>query len=110
MKRHLCAGADNQPFVLVPIRDDDMRLDGGLLHLMDAVLALDNKICFGPGGVSVTEVGVNLTYDIALNIGDANHIWLIVDARRMPANGFFGIKNGWQNLVFNLNRVYRLLR
>ena len=56
MEGHLGTCADDQPVIFVPVGDDNMRLDTGLLHLMHIVFALEDKISRVQRAIHIVKV------------------------------------------------------
>ena len=64
-------GADDQPVVLVPIGDHDVRLDVDVLHLGDEVLALEDVVRLGKALVHVADVDVDVRGQVAVRSDSA---------------------------------------
>ena len=67
---NLRAGAHHKAIIFVPVGDDDMIFDGGLLHLWNDVLAFDHQVRFGEATLHVTNFGVKVRRDVAGSIVD----------------------------------------
>ena len=106
---HLCACSDHQAVVLVPPAQHDVRLDCGLLHLVDAVLALIDVRGPGQRGVDVAEVHVQILRHVARSIVDLHGVGFVVDDRRPRLHGLHRVEDGGQNLVLDLDEFQRLL-
>ena len=69
VERHLRRGADDQPVVLVPVGDDDVRLEADLLHLGHEVLAFENVVRVGEALVDVADVDEDVRGQVAPRVG-----------------------------------------
>ncbi len=85
-----------------------MRLDRRLLHLMDAVGALEDVGGFRQPLFHIADGGVNLDGDVALDIGDADCVRFVVNDRRARLHCFQRIEDRRQHLVIDLDQLERL--
>ena len=104
---HLGAGADHHALVFVPVGDDDVRLDGCLLHLMYMIGALENMIRRGQPLLHIAVTGVDGDGDVAFDVGHAHRVRLVVDDRRAGLHGGDGVEDRGQHIILDFDQVER---
>ena len=109
VKGDLGAGANDQPVIFIPVGNDNVRLDARLLHLVDAVFALEYKVGRFKRGVDVIMVHKQFHGDVAFGVVDHLRVRFVVDHRRAGLHRFLGRKNRWQLLVLDFDPFQRLL-
>ena len=102
---HLRAGADHHALVFVPVGDDDVRLDGRLLHLMDMIGALEEMVRLGQPCFDVADVGVNRDGNVAFDIVDAHGVRLVVDDRCARLHGLDRVEDRGQHFILDLDQL-----
>ena len=110
VERHLGAGANHQPVVLIPPRQHDVRLDRRLLHLLHRVLALEDMGGLGQCGLHVAVIDMQVVDEVALRIVNFDGVRLIMHFRRAGLHGCHRVKHGGQHLVLDLDQLQRLLQ
>ena len=106
---NLRAGADDQPVVLVPVGEDDVGFDAGLLHLMHPVFALVDEVGLGQRGLDVVVLHVEFDGDVAGRVVNLHRVGLVVDDGRAVGHCLFRAEDCGQNLVLDANQFQRLL-
>ncbi len=106
---YLGAGADDQAVVFVPPGECNMRLDVGLLHLLDSVFAFVDKGGASQGSVHVAVVDEEMDGHVVLGIMHAFGVRLVVDDRRARLHGCLWVEDGRQHFILDLDQVQRLL-
>ena len=105
----LGTGADDEAVVFIPVGDDDVGLDAGLLHLMNAVFAFEDKVGRFERGIDV--VMVHEQFDGNVAFGVVNHLGVIfvVNHGRAGLHRFFRREGRGQLFVFDFDAFQRFL-
>ena len=107
MEWHLCAAANYQTIIFIPIRDDHMRLNMGLLNFRYLIGFLKNMIRLFKPLLHIANIDADLRRQISFRIrfGKVNILWLIMDLWCPGAHRFRCNKYGWKWFVFHLNQL-----
>ncbi len=76
MVGYLCTGAHHEAIIFIPVSDDDMVLDRGLLHLWNDILSLNDQIGLGKTAFHVAHFCIKMRRDVARGIMYAVRLWL----------------------------------
>jgi len=106
---HLSTRANDEAVVFIPIGDDDMGFDAGLLHLMHTVFAFKDKGGGGQGVIHVVVVHLQLHGDVADGVVNHLGVVFVMNHRRAGLRRIIGRKDGGQFLVFNADSFQCLL-
>jgi hypothetical protein len=69
VERNLGGSADRQAVVFIPVRDDDVGFDVGLLDFGDFVFLFKYVISFGEAMVYIADVYVDVGGEVAVRVG-----------------------------------------
>ena len=110
VERHLCAGPNYQPIILIPVGDNHMGLDMCLLNFRHFIRCLDNFIGFRKPFFNITDINVNLCRQIAIRIRvSEGHIFcLIVNPGSALLQSIAHIEDDWKFLILHINQLQRL--
>ena len=102
VERDLCRGPEHEALILVEPADRDVRLDGGVLLLMDMEGLLED--CFGAANAASSScVGHGLAFDVVADVVggvvDALGVRLVVNDRRTRRDRLDLVEHRWQDLV-----------
>ncbi len=109
MVGYLGTGTYHEAIIFIPVRDDNMVLDGSLLHLGNDIFSLDNQIGLGKTAFHVAHFCMKVRCEVARGIMDAVRLRLRMQAWRAGVHSPAGVKQRGQNFIIDLNKLQGLL-
>ncbi len=109
---HLRGRPQHQPLILVEPADCGVRLDRGVLHLLDIEGRLEDVVGPGEGGVHLRiadSLALDVVADVVRRVEDPHGVRFVVDDRRALGKCRLGIQYRRQNLVGDIDQAARLL-
>ena len=111
VERHLRAGANHQPVILIPIGHCHVRLDMRLLNLGYFILGFEDVVGFGKAFFHIADVDPNLRRQVVLRVRvcEVDVFRLVMQNGRARLHRFTRIQQPRQQLVLHVNQLQRLV-